>query len=81
MSWSLVLVALEYILVGGYGILLLYYWMGSMLNPDPVWRAFSVKMLPGITLAWFFSLMFTAGHHLLVVLGYTTIWWNDVPVL
>lgn len=81
MSWSLLLVVLECSFVLFYGILLLYYWMGSMLCPDPVWRAFSVTMLPSIALALFFSLMFTAGHHLAVVLGYTTIWWNDVPVL
>lgn len=81
MSWSLLLVLLEFIFVCGYSLLLLYYWMGSMLCPDLVWRAFSVKMLPGIALALFFSLLFTAGHHLSVVLGHTTIWWNNVPVL
>lgn len=81
MSWSLLLVLLEFLFVVGYSSLLLYYWMGSMLCPDTLWREFSVKLLPGIALALFFSLLFTAGHHLLVALGYTTIWWNDVPVL
>lgn len=80
MEWSVLFVLLQFIFVCGYSALLVYYGLGSVICPDPVWRAFSKQMLPGITLALMLSLLLVAVHQLSVVLGYTTIWWPNVPV-
>lgn len=69
------------IAVFGYNSLVLYYWLGSLLSRDLVWRAFSKEMLPGIVLAAFITLMMFAFWLLADLMGYTTIWWPNVPVL
>lgn len=81
MTWSIFFLALCVIFTGGYACLLAYYGLGSILCRDPVWRTFSKQMLPGVTLALFFSLLATAGYLLADIHGYVTIWWPNVPAL
>lgn len=81
MTYSILLVVIEAIFVFGYTGLLAYYGLGSLLCRDPVWRAFSKDMLPGITLALTLSLCLAAFHSFAHLMGWTTIWWPASPQL
>ncbi len=81
MTWSIFFLVLCGLFTCGYSGLLAYYGLGSILCRDPVWRAFSREMLPGVVLALFVSLLVTAGYLLADILGYVTIWWPGVPAL
>lgn len=81
MTYSMLLVVIEAIFVFGYTGLFTYYGLGSLLCRDPVWRAFSKQMLPGITLALTLSLLLVAFHSFAHLMGWTTIWWPTSPQL
>jgi hypothetical protein len=81
MTWDFLIFCFLCVAVVGYNSLVVYYWLGSMLSRDLLWRTFSKEMLPGMVLAAFTSLMLFAFWMLADLMGYTTIWWPNVPVL
>lgn len=81
MTWDFLIFGFLCVAVVGYNSLVVYYWLGSILSRDLLWRTFSKEMLPGMVLAAFTSLMLFAFWMLADLMGYTTIWWPNVPVL